>query len=124
MRFISGGVRRLRARHRWYRRPGERGAGDMTSNKAVSDKQIEKELEDDWVERHISEAPNVLREFLGGDGLSLEGKSVVDIGCGDGLIDWGIATSQNPARLVGVDLERTDANDLIRRLRGHGLDAC
>jgi ubiquinone/menaquinone biosynthesis C-methylase UbiE len=77
--------------------------------------------EREWVRSHTVEAPSILREFLGGDGLSLEGKSVLDLGCGDGLLDWGIATSQHPARLVGVDLELTDSEELRRRLRDQGL---
>ncbi len=79
--------------------------------------------ERDWVYRHVVESPKIIREFLAGDGLSLEGRSVIDLGCGDGLIDWGIATTQHPRRLVGVDLELTDREHLLRRLRAQGLSA-
>ncbi len=81
------------------------------------------EEERDWVYRHTVESPKIICEFLGGDGLSLEGKSIINLGCGDGLIDWGIATSQHPQRLVGVDLEATDGEELLRRLRAQGLPA-
>jgi ubiquinone/menaquinone biosynthesis C-methylase UbiE len=76
----------------------------------------------DWVLRHTVEAPATLRDFLGGDGLSLEGKAVLDVGCGDGLIDWGIVNSLHPKRLVGVDLALPDTNQLISRLRHCGFD--
>ncbi len=81
------------------------------------------EEERDWIYRHTVESPKIICEFLAGDGLSLEGKSIIDLGCGDGLIDWGIATSQHPQRLVGVDLEATDGEELLRRLRIQGLAA-
>ena len=80
------------------------------------------DAERDWVLRHTVEAPATLRDFLAGDGLSLEGQAVLDVGCGDGLIDWGIANSLRPKKLVGVDLVLPDAKQLISRLRHCGFD--
>lgn len=79
------------------------------------------EEEWDWIHRHTVETPRLIEEFLGGDGISLEGGAVMDLGSGDGLIDWGVATKLRPRKLVGVDLEQTDAAALLRRLQAHGL---
>src|SRR5215472_9407139 len=95
----------------------------MAENEGEGSPSATADEERDWVYRHTVESPNIIREFLAGDGLSLEGKSVLDLGCGDGLIDWGIATTQNPKRLVGVDLEATEGEELLRRLRAQGLAA-
>ena len=58
------------------------------------------EEEWDWIHRHTVEAPKIIGEFLGGDGISLEGSTVMDLGSGDGLIDWGVATMLRPRKLV------------------------
>lgn len=91
------------------------------SNGTMVPKPTHPDHEADWVYRHTVEAPNAIRDFLAGDGISLEGKTVVDVGCGDGLIDWGIATSQHPQRLTGFDLEVPDTGTLLTRLRQQGL---
>jgi ubiquinone/menaquinone biosynthesis C-methylase UbiE len=102
----------------------EAGAVEEKPEKSRPEGSVSAEDEEwDWVQRHTVEAAQIIRDFLGGDALSLEGKSVMDLGCGDGLIDWGIATSLRPHRLVGVDLELTDSDRLLRRLQVHGLAA-
>ena len=77
--------------------------------------------EADWVQRHTTDVPVAVKDFLAGDGLCLEGKAVADIGNGDGLIDWGVATALKPRELVGFDLESSDVPELLRRLRTQGL---
>jgi ubiquinone/menaquinone biosynthesis C-methylase UbiE len=42
---------------------------------------------------------------------------VLDVGCGDGFIDLGIVKSFNPAKLMGMDLELTDVEQLRRLAR-------
>ncbi|HWH95945.1 MAG TPA: class I SAM-dependent methyltransferase [Baekduia sp.] len=77
-----------------------------------------------WFEEHYREAPAQIVDFLAGDGLSLEGKDVADIGCGDGIIDLGLFELASPRRLVGFDLEETDTTSLLADARraGHDLD--
>lgn len=52
--------------------------------------------------------PEQIQEFLLGDEIHLEGKNVLDIGCGDGLIDAGIAHFLKPGELIGVDIRAVD----------------
>jgi 2-polyprenyl-3-methyl-5-hydroxy-6-metoxy-1,4-benzoquinol methylase len=79
--------------------------------------------DDQWFHDHLESAHDILA-FLGGDGLSLEGRRVADIGCGDGIIDLGLAHLGRPAELVGFDLKPTDTVALLERSRRYGfLDA-
>jgi SAM-dependent methyltransferase len=74
-----------------------------------------------WFEEHYREAPQQVVDFLAGDGLSLEGRVVADIGCGDGIIDLGLVDLARPARLVGYDLEPTDTSRLLADARAAGV---
>lgn len=60
-------------------------------------------------------------EFFGGDGVTLAGKRVADIGCGMGMMDLVIATEAGPELLVGFDLELVDRSDLEDRAREAGF---
>jgi ubiquinone/menaquinone biosynthesis C-methylase UbiE len=75
-----------------------------------------------WFNDHFHEAPRQIVEFLSGDGVALEGQRVADIGCGDGLIDLGLAHLARPAELVGYDIEDTDVDSLGAWARRHGVD--
>jgi SAM-dependent methyltransferase len=77
-----------------------------------------------WFEEHYRQAPQEIVDFLAGDGLSLEGRTVADVGCGDGIIDLGLFTLARPERLVGFDLEPTDTRALLEDARraGHAFD--
>lgn len=68
-----------------------------------------------WFKEHYDDAAQQVVDFLGGDGISLEGKQVADVGCGDGIIDLGVAHKAAPAMLTGFDLLPTDT-DRLRRL--------
>jgi SAM-dependent methyltransferase len=74
-----------------------------------------------WFEEHFNQAADELLDFLGGDSISLEGKSVADIGCGDGIIDLGVAIKGNPRELVGYDLMDIDTEALLRGARAAGV---
>jgi SAM-dependent methyltransferase len=88
-------------------------------------REAQQEGEWPWFQEHFREAPEQVVEFLDGDGLSLEGLAVADIGCGDGIIDLGLFELAKPRRLVGFDLEPTDTTALLRdsRRAGHAYDA-
>lgn len=77
-----------------------------------------------WWDAHFESATGQLLDFLSGDNLSLEGKRVADIGCGDGIIDLGLTVRGRPARLVGFDIDPTDVDELARLAKEHAdLDA-
>jgi ubiquinone/menaquinone biosynthesis C-methylase UbiE len=74
-----------------------------------------------WFEEHYRQAPQEVMDFLTPEGLSLEGKQVADIGCGDGIIDLGLVDLAKPERLVGFDLEPTDTDALLADARRAGV---
>lgn len=76
-----------------------------------------------WFDEHYRDAPQQVVDFLAGDGLSLEGRDVADIGCGDGIIDLGLVDLARPKRLVGFDLEPVDTTALLRDARRAGVGA-
>jgi SAM-dependent methyltransferase len=73
-----------------------------------------------WFGEHFHEAADEILEFLGGDGISLEGRRVADIGCGDGIIDLGLALKGRPQELVGYDLVEVDTDALLDAARTAG----
>jgi SAM-dependent methyltransferase len=73
-----------------------------------------------WFTENFDAAAREILDFLGGDGIELEGKRVADIGCGDGIIDLGLALKGRPAELVGYDLVDVDTEGLLRAARAAG----
>lgn len=74
-----------------------------------------------WFSEHYEQAPAELLDFLGQDGITLEGRSVADVGCGDGIIDLGILAAGRPASLVGFDLQAPDLGSLRDEARKAGV---
>jgi SAM-dependent methyltransferase len=74
----------------------------------------------EWFWSHYGEAADAIVEFLGGDGISLEGKDIADVGCGDGIIDLGLVHKARPGRLVGFDIA-PETEDLLERARAEGV---
>lgn len=68
-----------------------------------------------WFTSHYEEAAATIVDFLGGVHLSPTGKDVADIGCGDGIIDLGLAHKAQPRRLVGYDID-LEVQDVRREL--------
>ena len=60
-----------------------------------------------WLDSHLMEAPKAIQLFLEGDGISLDGKNVIDIGTGDGLIAKSLSHLGN-CDVLGVDLKDID----------------
>jgi len=58
-----------------------------------------------WVRSHVEVAAREIVEFFAAEQLSLEGARIADLGCGDGLIDLGLALQARPAELVGFDVD-------------------
>jgi SAM-dependent methyltransferase len=61
-----------------------------------------------WFQSHYNEAAQQIIDFLAGVKISMTGQDVVDIGCGDGIIDLGLAHKAQPRKLVGYDLDLVD----------------
>lgn len=68
-----------------------------------------------WFFDHYESAAGQIVSFLAPDGISLTGRRVADIGCGDGIIDLGLARATMPAELVGFDIVPTDTVELRRQ---------
>ncbi len=67
-------------------------------------------------------ADDVLR-FLEWCGVAVEGRTVADIGCGDGILDLGVMHRARPARLVGFDIKPHDVEHLAGLAQQHGVPA-
>jgi SAM-dependent methyltransferase len=65
-----------------------------------------------WFRSHYEQAAGEVVEFFGGDGISLKGKRVADVGCGDGITDLGLVARAEPALMVGFDIVETDRSHL------------
>jgi SAM-dependent methyltransferase len=74
-----------------------------------------------WFKEHYEDAADEILGFLSGDGITLEGRRVADVGCGDGIIDLGLALKGHPEELVGYDLMDVDTGALVRAARGAGV---
>jgi ubiquinone/menaquinone biosynthesis C-methylase UbiE len=78
--------------------------------------------QDGWWESHYGDAVDQITDFLEGDGLSLSGCSVLDIGCGDGIIAFGLASRTRAEHVTGIDLEPVDSEFLASMARQHGAN--
>ena len=74
-----------------------------------------------WFVEHYVDAADQVIEFLAGDGLDMTGKDVADVGCGDGIIDLGVAHKAHPRSMVGFDIVPTDPLWLLERARVEGI---
>lgn len=57
---------------------------------------------DDWFFRHFDHAARTIMSYMLGDSPLLKGR-ILDVGCGDGITDLGIALRCRPVELVGID---------------------
>jgi 2-polyprenyl-3-methyl-5-hydroxy-6-metoxy-1,4-benzoquinol methylase len=74
-----------------------------------------------WFTSHYDQAAQAIVEFLGNLHFSLTGADVADVGCGDGIIDLGLAHKAKPRRLVGYDVDLTDEDHLKNDAARAGL---
>lgn len=77
-------------------------------------------LQDDWWPEHYTGIPAQIADFLSGDGISLAGRDVLDLGCGDGIGTLGMASS-GVESVLGVDLEEVDLPFLSGQAADHGI---
>lgn len=66
----------------------------------------------DWWSDHYESAPQQVMDFFAGDGISLQGKTILDVGCGDGILSLGLLEKTKATRVVGVDLFEVDREEL------------
>lgn len=74
-----------------------------------------------WFKEHYEDAAGQIVDYLGGDNVSMAGADVADVGCGDGIIDLGVAHKAGPRSLVGFDVVPTDVAALAERSRAEGV---
>jgi predicted RNA methylase len=74
-----------------------------------------------WFRDHYVAAASEIITFLEEDGISLIGREIADVGCGDGVIDLGVCHRAQPSHLVGFDLELTDSKRLLQWSRRFGV---
>jgi SAM-dependent methyltransferase len=56
----------------------------------------------DWFFKHFDHAARTTTSYLLGDSPLLKGR-ILDVGCGDGITDLGIALRLKPQELIGID---------------------
>ncbi|MDR2013279.1 MAG: class I SAM-dependent methyltransferase [Rhodanobacter sp.] len=56
----------------------------------------------DWFFKHFDHAARTTASYLLGDSALLKGR-ILDVGCGDGITDLGIALRWQPQELIGID---------------------
>lgn len=75
----------------------------------------------DWWAGHYVQAVDEIVDFLAGDGLSLKGRRVLDLGCGDGILSLGLATRTAAESVLGLDLQPVDSQFLASNAAEHGV---
>lgn len=66
----------------------------------------------DWWNDHYKSAPQQVEDFFAGDGISLKGLTLLDVGCGDGILSLGLLEKTGADRVIGVDLVDVDRDEL------------
>jgi ubiquinone/menaquinone biosynthesis C-methylase UbiE len=74
-----------------------------------------------WWNSHYVQAVDEVVNFLAGDGLSLEGRRLLDLGCGDGILALGLASRTPAASVLGLDLQPVDSEFLARKALENGV---
>jgi cyclopropane fatty-acyl-phospholipid synthase-like methyltransferase len=74
-----------------------------------------------WWEDHYVQAVDNIVGFLAGDGLSVDGLRVLDLGCGDGIISLGLATRTSAHSVIGLDLQPVDTEFLYCLAAAHDV---
>ena len=76
----------------------------------------------EWFSERYFDAANQIIEFFAAEHHTFPGKSVADLGCGDGIVDLGLFRRTAPKLLVGFDRVPTDKDRLIRLAEAEGQE--
>jgi SAM-dependent methyltransferase len=74
-----------------------------------------------WFQNLYRGAAEEVLRFLGWCGVELAGRSIGDVGCGDGILDLGVMHTAHPARLVGFDIKPHDPARLTTLAAEHSV---
>lgn len=74
-----------------------------------------------WPEHYESAVDQALQEFRG-SGIATEGRQLLDIGCGDGIISLGLLRRGDLGSVTGMDIVATDTAFLDHEAARHGVD--
>ncbi|HET7489413.1 MAG TPA: class I SAM-dependent methyltransferase [Acidimicrobiales bacterium] len=74
-----------------------------------------------WFAEHYGDAADQIISFFENDGISMAGHDIADVGCGDGIIDLGLALKSGARSVVGFDIAPTDPDWLLRRAKDEGV---
>jgi ubiquinone/menaquinone biosynthesis C-methylase UbiE len=106
------GARRIGLEHTFSRsvEPGEVSAHPAQAHLALMELEAGIQLAqqpwqgqyENWFFRHFAHAAEVVGSYLLGDSDQLGGR-VLDVGCGDGITDYGLMLRYQPELLIGVD---------------------
>jgi SAM-dependent methyltransferase len=102
-------------------RPIEGATNPVTDPLPDADAGVDQGARSQWFHDHFTKAARETIDFLAGDHLSLEGKDVADVGCGDGITDLGLAVHGRPRRLVGFDINPTAVDHLLAEAQAEGV---
>ncbi len=78
--------------------------------------------QDDWWPEHYGSAVDQALAELHGSGIGTEGRDLLDIGCGDGIISLGLLRRSDLGSVTGMDIVATDTGFLDHEARRHGVD--
>jgi ubiquinone/menaquinone biosynthesis C-methylase UbiE len=79
-------------------------------------------LREGWWEDHFVGAVDETIGFFSGDGISLEGAVVLDLGCGDGVFALGLSRRTGIRRVIAVDVVDIDEAFLKELAASNGVD--
>lgn len=78
--------------------------------------------QDNWWPEHFEGAVDQALAELHGSGIATEGRELLDIGCGDGIISLGLWRRGDFAGVTGMDIVPTDTAFLDAEARRHDVE--
>lgn len=74
-----------------------------------------------WFWDHYEVAAKEIVDFCRGDGVTLDGLEIADVGCGDGIMALGLCHRARPKALIGFDVVPTNAELLVASASVEGV---